>query len=158
MLSIACQSAVARIVAYLTKRGRRAPVADTGNYCRARAKLPEGALKELSNSVAAEAQVLAKPKWLWKGFNTKLIDGFTFKMPDTAENQHEYPQHTAQKPGLGFPIARVLGVLSLATGCLLDAAVGPFSGKETGETSLLRRLMNGFSKGDVVVADRYFCS
>ena len=55
----ACQSAVARIVAYLTKRGRRAPVADTGNYCRARAQLPEGALKELSNTVAAEAQVQA---------------------------------------------------------------------------------------------------
>jgi len=154
----ACQSAVARIVAYLTKRGRRAPGADTGNYCRARAKLPEGALKELSNTVAVEAQVQAQPEWLWKGFNAKLIDGFTFKMPDTSENQREYPQHTAQKPGLGFPIARVLGVLSLATGCLLDAAIGPFSGKETGETSLLRRLMNGFSKGDVVVADRYFCS
>jgi len=50
----ACQSAVARIVAYLTKRERRAPVADTGNYCRARAKLPEGALKELSNIVAGD--------------------------------------------------------------------------------------------------------
>lgn len=154
----ACQSAVARIVAYLTKRGQRAPGSDTGNYCRARAKLPEEALKELSNTLALEAQAHGNAKWLWKGFHTKLIDGFTFKMPDTSENQREYPQHTAQKPGLGFPIARVLGILSLATGCLLDAAVGPFSGKETGETSLLRRLMTGFSRGDVVVADRYFCS
>jgi putative transposase len=154
----ACQSAVARIVAYLTKRGRHAPVANTGNYCRARAKLPERALKELSDTIAQEAQASAKPSWLWKGMSAKLVDGFTFKMPDTPENQRAYPQHTAQKPGLGFPIARVLGVLSLATGCLLDAAVGPFSGKETGETSLLRRLINSFSKGDVVVADRYFCS
>jgi len=74
------------------------------------------------------------------------------------DNQSKYPQHTAQKPGLGFPIARVTAILSLATGCLLDAAIGPFSGKESGETSLFRQLLGHFTKGDVVVADRYFCS
>jgi len=103
----ACQSAVARIVAYLTKRGRRAPGADTGNYCRARAKLPEGALKELSNTVAVEAQVQAKPEWLWKGFNAKLIDGFTFKMPDTSENQREYPQRMPFVPCIRCPMHQV---------------------------------------------------
>lgn len=79
-------------------------------------------------------------------------------MPDTRKNQKEYPQHTAQKPGIGFPIARVLAVMSLATGCLIDATVGPYSGKETGETSLLRRLLKGFSAGDIVIADRFFCN
>jgi hypothetical protein len=43
--------------------------------------------------------------WRWKKRNTVLIDGFTFKMSDTPKNQAVYPQHTAQKPGLGFPIA-----------------------------------------------------
>ncbi len=33
--------------------------------------------------------------------------------------------------------------------------VGPYSGKETGETSLLRRLLKGFSAGDIVIADRF---
>ncbi len=78
-------------------------------------------------------------------------------MPDTPRNQKAFPQHTAQQAGIGFPIARVVGVLSLATGCLLAAAIGPFAGKETGETALLRRLLGFFRKGDVVVADRYFC-
>jgi len=154
-----CQSAVARVVAYLTSRGRIAPESDTGNYCRARAKLPEAALHELASQVASESESLAKPTWLFKGrLHAKLVDGFTFKMPDTPDNQSEYPQHTAQKPGLGFPIARVTAILSLATGCLLAAAIGPFSGKESGETSLFRQLLSHFTKGDVVVADRYFCS
>lgn len=154
----ACQSAVARITAFFSLRGKPAPGADTGNYCRARAKLPEDALKELCLGVASEAEDKVEPKWLWKSMHAKLIDGFTFKMPDTQKNQKEYPQHTAQKPGIGFPIARVLAVMSLATGCLVDATVGPYSGKETGETSLLRRLLKGFSAGDIVIADRFFCN
>ncbi len=69
-----------------------------------------------------------------------------FQNARTQKNQKEYPQHTAQKPGIGFPIARVLAVMSLATGCLVDATVGPYSGKETGETSLLRRLSRVFQR------------
>ena len=154
-----CQSAVARIIAHLTCLRRPAPSSDTGDYCRARAKLPEAALKELSCLVAANAQEQVPKEWLWKKSRpTKLIDGFTFMMPDTVKNQDAYPQHTAQKPGIGFPIARVTGIMSLATGAVLAATLGPFSGKETGETALLRRLTSFFSKGDVVVADRYFCS
>ena len=153
-----CQSAVARIIAHLTGMARPAPSSDTGDYCRARAKLPEAALKELSCLVASNAQEQVPKNWLWKqSKHTKLIDGFTFMMPDTAKNQSAYPQHSAQKPGIGFPIARVTAIISLATGCVLAATLGPFSGKETGETALLRRLLTFFSKGDVVVADRYFC-
>ena len=107
--------------------------------------------------VADDAETQVDPKWLWKNRHAKLIDGFTFLMPDTPQNQKTFPQHTAQKAGIGFPIARVVGVLSLATGCLLAAAIDPFAGKETGETALLRRLLGFFRKGDVVVADRYFC-
>ncbi len=151
-----CQSAVARIISHLSARSCPAPTSDTGDYCRARAKMPEAALKELVCHVAEEAENQVDPKWLWKGRHAKLIDGFTFMMPDTVKNQKVYPQHTAQKAGIGFPIARVVSVVSLATGCLLAAAIGPFAGKETGETGLLRRLLSFFRIGDVVVADRYF--
>ena len=118
----------------------------------------EHALRELSCQVSADAQGEAAQAWLWQGRNTYLIDGFTFMMPDTPENQAEYPQHSSQKPGIGFPIARVVSILSLATGCLVNAAVGPFMGKGTGETALLRKLLDLFKPGDVVVADRYFCN
>lgn len=79
-------------------------------------------------------------------------------MPDTAANQAEYPQQKAQKPGLGFPIARAVAILSLATACVMDVAIGPYSGKETGETALLRSVMKNLLAGDVAVMDRHYCS
>jgi len=153
-----CQAAVARVVAHQQQTGGATPTADTGDYCRARAKLSEAALHELTVAVGAEIEQQADAAWLWKGRHAKLVDGFTFTMPDTPANQAAYPQHTAQKPGVGFPIARACAILSLATACILDVALGPYSGKETGETALLRSLLGSFSAGDLLVADRYYCS
>ena len=153
-----CQSAVARVVAYQEQRGAASPTSDTGDYCRARNKLSEAALRDVSVEVAAEMQQQAPDEWLWKGKHAKLVDGFTFTMPDTPENQAEYPQQKSQKPGVGLPIARAVAILSLATACVTDVAIGPYSGKETGETALLRQLSGSLHPGDVAVMDRYYCS
>jgi hypothetical protein len=153
-----CQSAVARVVSHLCGLGRPTPSSDTGDYCRARARLPEAALVELSGQIASQAEDEALARWLWKNRHAKLVDGFTFMMPDTPANQAVYPQHSAQKPGVGFPIARGACILSLATGCMMAAALGPYKGKQTGETALFRKLIQFLRKGDVVVADRYDCS
>jgi putative transposase len=153
-----CQAAVARIVAYRERQGQPTPTSDTGDYCKARGKLSEAALRDLSNEVAAEAQSQAEPNWLWKGRHAKLIDGFTFTMPDTDKNQAEYPQQKGQKPGVGFPIARAVAIISLATACVMDLAIGPYSGKETGEPALLRSMLDKFSAGEIAVMDRYYCS
>ena len=153
-----CQSAVARVVTYCNQHGTAVPTADTGDYCRARAKLSEAALHDLTREVAGEMEDRAEASWLFKGLHAKLIDGFTFTMPDTPDNQHEYPQQKAQKPGVGLPIARVATVVSLATACVIDAAIGPYKGKQTGELSLLRSIMNAFEPGEIAVADRYYCS
>jgi len=77
-------------------------------------------------------------------------------MPDTAENQAVYPQQKTQKPGCGFPIARILVVFSLAAGTVLEAAIGKYHGKQTGENSLFRKLYDALEEGDIVLADRYF--
>lgn len=153
-----CQAAVARITAHQQLTDGATPTSDTGNYCRARAKLSEAALRALAIEVGAEVEQQADPAWLWKGLHAKLVDGFTFTMPDTPENQAEYPQSKTQKPGVGFPIARACAILSLATACALDVAVGPYAGKETSETALLRSLLGSFSPGDLLVADRFYCS
>ncbi|MEQ9410593.1 MAG: hypothetical protein RIK87_22850 [Fuerstiella sp.] len=42
---------------------------------------------------------------LWHGLHARLIDGFTFAMPDTPLNQSRYPQQKAQTPGAGLSIA-----------------------------------------------------
>lgn len=154
----ACQSAVANIVTYQELAGLPAPTPDTGDYCRARAKLSEEALHDLTVEIAQEVEEQADRDWLWKGRHAKLVDGFTFTMPDTPANQQEYPQPPSQKKGVGFPIARACAILSLATACALNLAVGPYAGKQTGETALLRSLLDSLQAGDVLVADRFYCS
>lgn len=153
-----CQAAVARLASHQQLSGGTVPTADTGDYCRARAKLSEDALHDLTVEIGAEVERQAEAAWLWKGRHAKLVDGFTFTMPDTHQNQRTYPQSTAQKAGVGLPIARVCAILSLATACVLDVAVGPYAGKQTGETALLRSVLDSLSAHDVLVADRYYCS
>lgn len=153
-----CQSAVARVVTYCIGRSKQPPTEDTGDYCRARAKLSEHALHELTTAIAADMEATADSSWLWKGMHAKLVDGFTFTMPDTPKNQAEYPQQKSQQPGCGFPIARAVAIVSLATACIVDVAIGPYRGKQTGETALLRSLLGKFGQGDIAVMDRYYCS
>jgi hypothetical protein len=153
-----CQAAVARTVCYCQQHQISPPTDDTGDYCRARAKLSEAALRELSCDVAEDLQQAAEEDWLWKGRHAKLIDGFTFTMPDTPQNQAQYPQAKTQQPGVGLPIARAVAILSLATASVLDLAVGPYRGKETGESALLRSLLKSFNPEDIAVLDRYYCS
>ena len=77
-------------------------------------------------------------------------------MPDTVENQACYPQPPTQHAGLGFPLARITVLLSLATGACHDLAMAPYKGKGTGETTLLRRMFDTFKPGDVILADALF--
>ena len=154
----ACAAAVADIATYRHQTGGRAPCGDTGDYCRARAKLRLSAVRRLVRQAARELDRGARPEWLWHGRPAKLVDGFTFTMPDTPANQQAFPQQSTQAPGVGLPIARACAVLSLSTAAIHDLALGPYQGKETGETALLREILDGFEEGDVVVFDRYYCS
>jgi hypothetical protein len=154
-----CQAAVARVVTHCQQQDAEPPTADTGDYCKARAKLSQAALRELATEIAGEVEDHTAPTWLFKNqFHAKLIDGFTFTMPDTEKNQKKFPHPRTQTRGVGLPIARAVAILSLATACAMDAAYGPYSGKETGESALLRTLLGSLSKGDVAVMDRYYCS
>ncbi len=154
----ACSAAVADMATYMLQTGQRPPSGDTGDYCRARAKLSLPALRRLVVESASQLESGADQAWLWKGLHAKLVDGFTFTMPDAPENQEAFPQLRSQSPGVGFPIARVCTVLSLATACVCDLAIGPYQGKETGENALLRDMLESFDENDVVVFDRYYCS
>jgi putative transposase len=154
----ACSAAVAEIATYMLQTGQRPPSGDTGDYCRARAKLSLPALRRLVVESARQLERSADASWLWKGLHAKLVDGFTFTMPDTPENQQAFPQPASQSPGVGFPIARCCTVVSLATACVCNVAIGPYEGKETGESALLRDMLDVFDEGDVAVFDRHYCS
>lgn len=127
----------------MLEHGMPPPSPDSGEYCRARHKLNGEILRQLVRDIAEEMSLSNPTHWLWLGKNVKLVDGFTFTMPDTPRNQREFPQSKTQKPGVGFPIARACAVLSLANACIDNVAIGPYAGKETGETALLRKVLNG---------------
>jgi len=153
-----CCDAVARVIAERISEGQTACSEDNSPYCRARQRLPEELLKELMKEAGATLDEQSNPQWLWKQRPVKLVDGTTVSMPDTLENQVAYPQPDSQKKGLGFPIVRLVGILSLATGALLDYAIAPYQGKETGEHALLRLILDSFSSGDIMLADRFYCT
>jgi len=153
-----CRQAVLRLIAFLVAQGQPAVSRDTGNYCKARKRLPLSFIARLLRRTGQVLQKRASPTWLWKGHSVVLVDGSTVSMPDTLANQRAFPQPRSQKPGLGFPIARIVGLICLATGAVLDAALGPCKGKRTGETSLLRALLDRLQKGVVLVGDRTFAS
>lgn len=153
-----CTAAVARVIVLCVALGREPCSDDTGAYCRARARLPLALLQHATYHVADQAEAQVPETWRWKGRQVHLIDGTTVSTPDTPALQQEFPQPTAQKPGLGFPLIRMVVLLSLATAMLQGMALGPYAGKETGETALLRQLLGRLKPGAVVLADRYYCS
>jgi hypothetical protein len=153
-----CRAAVARVLVLLATTGKRHFSDNTGAYCRARAKLPVAVLRRLATDVAAGGEQQVPPAWLWKGKHVYLADGTTASMPDTESNQAEFPQPSSQAEGVGFPLTRLVVLLSLATAMVTDMAMGPYSGKETGEPALLREIWDRLVAGDVLLADRYYCS
>lgn len=153
-----CRAAVARVIVLLVALEREPCSDNTGAYCRARAKIPVAVVRRLTLQVANACEQQVPAHWLWKDRHVHLVDGTTDSMPDTPANQAQWPQPASQQPGLGFPLIRMVVLISLATAMVTGMEMGPYQGKETGETALLRALFDCLHAGDIVLADRYYCS
>jgi hypothetical protein len=147
-----CREVVRQIQAHFALQGGRWVDEGTGGWCQARARLPWEMLPRLRCAAAAHAEKVGQ---LWRGLRVKVIDGTSTSLPDTAQNQRAYPQPGGQKPGCGFPLLKLVGVFSLASGALLDYAKG---NKHQHELNLLYRLLDQFKAGDLALADRGFNS
>jgi hypothetical protein len=153
-----CQQAVTRLNAWRVARGLAKVSSLTTSYCKARCRLPEELLERLLAWTARKCEEITSEAWLFQGRIVEMVDGWTVTMADTQENQEEYPQTSCQKPGCGFPMARMIGVFSLATGAINHMAIGPHKGKETGETALLRTILDRILPGRILLADRLYAS
>ena len=151
-----CQDAVARGVSARLSQGEKPCGLNSGPYCKARQRLAPALLMELCDAIGRRLVKAQPSSWRWRGREVKLIDGTTMSMPDTAANRRAYPQVSQQKAGLGFPIVRMVGIISLGCGTILEWAIGPCEGKKSGETSMLRHMGAGLDLGDIVLADRYY--
>src|SRR5262245_16410072 len=148
-----CRAAVARLIAHRLSRGQRPCSAQTGAYCQARQRLPESFFADVACSVGRRLDEKADRRWLWQGQRVYLFDGTTVTRPDTPANQEAYRQVYNQKPGLGFPIARLGALISLACGAVVNLGFCQYAGKGQGEVSLLRRLWDSLRPGDILLTD-----
>lgn len=178
-----CKAAAGRVVSLWAQIADRVVAQNAGNFCRAKAKISVTAIRKIAIRLASEAelrslefddlslplqadqaedrcspQVIAATRAQPICGRVLLVDGFTVDGPDTPENQAKYPQNPAQAEGLGFPILRCVGLISMVTGMLSNFAYAPYSGKGTGETALLRQLKSSLRRGDTLVADCYYCT
>jgi hypothetical protein len=149
-----CRAAVARLIAHRLAQGQSPCSAQTGAYCQARQRLPESFFAAVARQTGQALEANVAPQWLWHGRHVYLFDGTTVTMPDTPKNQEAYPQVSNQQPGVGFPIARVGALISLACGAILNLGVCRYVGKGQGEVSLLRTLWDLLRPGDLLLTDR----
>lgn len=152
-----CRETVRKVEAWWRWGQRRARGGlSPSAYCQARARLDTQTLKLIHDSLAwsLERNTLGTEHWL-KGRVVKIVDGTMCSMPDTAANQQRWPQSSWQKPGLGFPLLKLVGLFSLGSGALLEHATGDL---HVHESQLFRQLWEKLEKRDVLLADRGFCS
>ena len=154
----ACREIVRRVEAWWQESAGAAqvPSSSTSAYCQARARLDPAVLELLRAQIAwsLDRNVLTQERWL-EGRRVMIVDGTGISMPDTPQNQAVWPQPAGQQPGCGFPMLKLVGLFSLASGALLEAATGNL---HVHESTLFRDLWSKLQKGDIVLADRGFSS
>lgn len=141
-------AAVAGIIAARLAKSLPACCLNTGSYSKAKARLPLELLTMLTQKMAIADQLIEK----WG--RVFVVDGTGFSMPDTKANRVDFPLRRSAKSG--FPLGRMAAIFSLASGSLVDLAVGPYQGKGTGELTLMQKFWSGLVKGDVLLGDALF--
>ena len=153
-----CQKAVNNTAMHRLASGLPPCSTHTGAYCRARERLPTPMVRTLVRATGQRVVAHAPRAWHWRNRPVRLVDGTTVTMPDTPANQAAYPQSHNQKPGLGFPLCRMVGLVCLGSGALLNAAISPYQGKGNGEQSLLRSMLDTLASDDVLVGDAFYAT
>jgi hypothetical protein len=153
-----CQYAVNAAAVQRCANGLGTGSIHTGGYCKARQRLPLAMVEILTRHTGQQLAAQAPTAWHWRGRPVRLVDGTTLTMPDTPANQAAFPQSSTQQPGLGFPLCRLVGLICLGSGALLNAAIGRYQGKGSDERSLLRPLLDTLVGGDVLIGDAYYAT
>ena len=149
-----CKEVVRKLQSYASLKGSKVPSSSTASYCLARKKLNERSLTDIFQYTTAQGDRSSKIGLL-RDRRVIVVDGTGLSMPDTSENQAVWPQSASQKPGCGFPSARVCACFSLESGSLLSYELG---NKKNHELPLFRKQWKTFRAGDIFLADKGFCS
>jgi len=149
-----CRNAVRKVMAWFALLGRPEVSEDDSPYCQARRRLDRDTLQRALHASAQAAERRAPHQWRFHGKEVLVGDGTTCTAADTRDNQRAYPQSARQEPGCGFPLVRWVALFSLATGSLLEVALG---NKHKAELTLFRKIWDTLKAGMIFLADRGFC-
>ncbi len=150
-----CREVLREFLAWIAVEKGKVASPNTAGYCKARARLEIKNIEDVNRQVLRETQAKESDENLWHGRRVKVVDGSGISMPDTPDNQQAWPQPAGAKPGCSFPVMRIVAVFSLVTGSLIALANDCL---RVHERTLFHRLWDEFEPGDVVLADRGFCS
>ena len=148
-----CRSAVRQAQSQARVEHRRVPPDDDSAYCQARLRLLVEFLLHCLHQVGDSMEQGVSAAQRWCGHVVKILDATTLTAGDTPANQAAFPQHPDQAPGCGFPLLRLVGLFSLASGALLGWATGDYW---QSEMALAAPLWQCLAAGEVLLADRYF--
>jgi hypothetical protein len=124
-------------------------------FCQARARLPLAVFQTVLREMVKVLVPATEAVGLWLGHRVFLIDGSSFSMPDVAALQAHFGQPGNQAKGCGFPVAHMLALFHAGTGLLLEVFATPLRSHDMAGVSGVLPLLKS---GDVLVADRGFCS
>jgi hypothetical protein len=149
----ACREVVRQVQALACAQGKGSVEECASAYIQARQRLPQERLERILAATARVAEQRAAPRSQLQSRPVKVVDGSSVQLPDTAANQREYPQPSGQKPGCGFPVLKLVGLFSLASGALLDVVLGNL---HQHDLRLFHRLWEGLKAGDLLLGDRAY--
>lgn len=153
--NVSCTFAVSLLQGWYRAIGAQVPSKDSSAYCRARKKVTTDQLTQIYQQVTNHLERNTSTQDLWKGHNLLAIDGTTFKLMDTAQNQESYPQPSGQKEGCGFPVMGAVAMVNLSHGGVTQVEV---CGYQKHDAKVAPSLLPAIEKGDIVLGDRAFCS
>jgi len=159
-----CREAVAAVLAEeaaehggseaKTARGSRISP-DPSAYCQARQRVPLAVFKAAFSQMGHRLQEKVQDSYRWCGRRIWMADGSTVSMPDTPQLRKAFGQPSGQKPGCGFPMARIVALFAWASGTVLDVAIARW---RQSELPLLYSIWGLLEQGDILLADRLFCT
>jgi hypothetical protein len=148
-----CREVVRQVQALFRLHHRSRVDEGDSAYVQARLRLPKERLEKALSATAQAADRRVGPSGQLNGRPVKVADASTTQLADTRKNQKRYPQPSAQKPACGFPVLKFVALFSLASGAILNVAMGSLHHHDL---RLLRQLWEQLKKGDILLGDRAY--
>lgn len=150
-----CREVVRKVQSFCSELKLKIPGSSNVAYCKARGRLSTKDVDAVRASVLERLLARVREDQRWLGHDVKVVDGTDIKLADTAENQAQWPQPGEQREGCGFPVMQVVACFCLASGAIVDWVE---TALKRHECRVFREMLHMFSKSDVVLGDRGFCS